>query len=149
LGGISTVNIRRVVIAVVCCAILPLQARASDIERGHAIYRSILERYPGLTLYLESGLMGENARLVADVPRAKWTKMTASEKRALAAYVRSELATVRESPSRYSLTPTTAPIWPTHRAAFEHICDECWEIHVGSYDRSTRSLGGRFWFVRR
>jgi hypothetical protein len=116
-------------------------ATASDVARGRAIYQSIVNKYPGLTLYLESGLMGENARLVADVPRVKWNEMSADHRRALAAFVRSELATVRSSPARYSLTPPTAPIWPTHRAAFQRICDSCWEIHTGRYDRSTRSLG--------
>lgn len=116
-------------------------AAASDVTRGRTIYQTIISRYPGLTLYLESGLMGENARLVADVPRARWKAMSTDDRHALAAFVRSELATVRSSPARYSLTPSTAPIWPTHRAAFERICDSCWEIHTGRYDRRTRSLG--------
>jgi hypothetical protein len=122
------------------CLVLPSISSASEVEHGRAIYDSILAKYPGLTLYLESGLMGENARLIADVPRPKWNAMSAKERSALAAFVQSELATVRSSPSRYSLTPTTAPIWPTHRAAFERICDTCWEIHTGRYDRRTQSL---------
>lgn len=127
--------------------LVPDLGAASEVQRGRAIYRSIASEYPGLTLYLESGLMGENARLVADVPRSKWKKMTPSDRLALAAFVRSELSTVRSSPNLYSLTPTTAPIWPTHRAAFERICDECWEIHTGRYDRHDRSLAGDDWSV--
>jgi hypothetical protein len=139
---------KRVVIMVTSiCLILPAIASASDIQRGRTIYESILSHYPGLTLYLESGLMGENARLVADVPRSKWTKMTSEDRHFLAAYIQSELSTVRSSPSRYSLTPTTAPIWPTHRAAFEQICDSCWEIHIGRYQRDTRSLADDGWTV--
>ena len=138
---------RSMVVVAAFCLFVPTLAAASDIQRGRAIYRSIASKYPGLTLYLESGLMGENARLVADVPRSKWQKMTTQDRLALAAFVKSELSTVRSSPSRYSLTPTTAPIWPTHRAAFERICDECWEIHTGRYDRHDRSLSGDDWSV--
>src|SRR5438067_12279352 len=119
---------KRPLILLAFCVIIPRFAVASDIERGRTIYHAILRSYPGLTLYLVSGLMGENARLISDVPRPRWNKMSAVDRRALAAYVRSELVTVRSSPSRYSLTPTTAPIWPTHGAAFQQICDECWEI---------------------
>lgn len=132
---------KKLLILLAFCAIIKRFAVASDVERGRTIHHAILQTYPGLTLYLVSGLMGENARLIADVPRPKWNKMSAADRRALAAYVRSELLTVRSSPSRYSLTPTTAPIWPTHRDAFQRICGECWEIHTGSYDRSTQSLG--------
>jgi hypothetical protein len=118
----------------------PSLAEGSKSERGRAIYKSIVAKYPGLTLYLATGLRGENARLVADVPRPRWKSMSTEDRDALAAFLRSELATVRSFPSRYSLTPTTAPIWPTQRAAFERICDTCWEIHTGRYDRSARSL---------
>lgn len=137
----STHVVNGLLSVVICLAGSGTVAAASEVTRGAAIYRSIINEYPGLTLYLESGVMGENARLVADVPRAKWKRMSATDRLALAAYVQSELATVRASPSRYSLTPTTAPIWPTHRAAFERICDTCWEIHIGRWDRSSRSLG--------
>jgi len=133
-------NLKGASVAISLCLLVAVHAAASDSNRGRVIFDSILRQYPGLTLYLQSGLMGENARLIAEVPRSKWTRMTAADKRALASYVQSELATVRSSPSRYSLTPTTAPIWPTHRAAFEQICDACWEIHVGTYDRKNRSL---------
>ena len=129
------------------CSAITLQAAPEQVVHGRAIYGSILQKYPGLTLYLESGLMGENARLVADVPTVRWRKMSASERRDFAAYVQSELATVRSNPSKYSLTPETAPIWPTHRAAFQRICDACWEIHVGHYDPSSGSLGDADWSV--
>jgi hypothetical protein len=129
------------VVTVIILVAPVLLATSGDISRGRAIYQAITHHYPGLTLYLQSGLMGENARLVADVPSSKWKVMSVSERGALVAFVQSELATVRASPSRYSLTPVSAPIWPTHRAAFEQICDSCWEIRVGQYNPSTRSLG--------
>jgi hypothetical protein len=132
---------------IVTFASFAVLASEREIRQGRGIYESILRTYPGLTLYLESGLTGENARLVADVPRPKWRRMSSGDQQALAAFVQSELSTVHADPSRYSLTPTTAPIWPTHRAAFQHICDSCWEIHTGRYDRSSKSLSGDDWTV--
>jgi hypothetical protein len=142
-----TPRVRSMVVVAAFCLLVPTLAAASDIQRGRAIYRSVASEYPGLTPSLGSGVMGENARLVADLPLSKWKKMTTPDRRALAAFVKSELSTVRSSPSLYSLTPTTAPIWPTHHAAFERICDECWEIHTGRYDRHDRALAGDDWSV--
>lgn len=138
---------RAILFIILVFANLTLFASGREIQHGRQIYESILRNYPGLTLYLESGLTGENARLVADVPVPKWKRMSPAERHALAAFVQSELVTVRSDPSRYSLTPTTAPIWPTHRAAFQHICDACWEIHTGRYDRASKSLDGDDWIV--
>ena len=49
---------------VICLA--DYRAVASESARGAAIYRAIINEYPGLTLYLG-----------ADVPRATWKEMSA------------------------------------------------------------------------
>src|SRR5438309_4365656 len=65
--------------------LFPYTTLFRSLARGRTIYDAIVATYPGLTLYLESGLMGENARLVAEVPRSKWKVMSAEDRRALAA----------------------------------------------------------------
>jgi len=69
--------------AVSLLVVVTLVAASGDL-RGRTIFSLILRKYPGLSLYLQSGLMGENARLVADVPREMWKTMTTADRHTLA-----------------------------------------------------------------
>jgi hypothetical protein len=114
----------------------------SLVSRGRGVYKSILQSYPGLTLYLEGGSYGARAGLVAEVPSAKWKSLSKKDQIALTLFVESELVNARRQPSKYSLMPNTAPLWPATLKEYQSLCDSCWRVSVGKYSRSLRALDG-------